>query len=148
MAAKKQSSGERDSWSGDDSGHAQDFRIFFVGERGNRHASVFKKFNSAQQAIFAKFLERDLARKAFDGAQVDHLAFGFGIVRILVGIARDFGDGVERVLGLAVIAEHAIAAADLLQLAGSVGAIAGLAPHFLTLYKQGIPMIDAGIHRE
>jgi hypothetical protein len=63
-------------------------------------------------------------------------------MRVRVGIAAHFGEGVNGVFGLAVITESAITLVDLLELAEGVRFRAGVPPHFLTLHKEGVPVVD------
>ena len=56
----------------------------------------------------------DLAWQAFYRAEIYYQMFGVGMMRVGIRVAAHFGEGVEGVIGFAVIAEGAIAFADLL----------------------------------
>src|ERR1700722_19143858 len=137
-----------DAGGGDDSGHAQDFGIFFFGQRANGHASVFQEFDFAQELVFAQLGQRDLAREAFNGAEIHDHFFGVSLVRIRVRVTADFGQGLDGVFGFAVIGQGAIALLNLLQLAKGVGAVAGVAPHLFTFHEKGIPVVHPGVHSQ
>jgi hypothetical protein len=67
-------------------------------------------------------------------------------MRVGIGVPADLGEGVEGVLGLAVVAEGAIALMDLLELAEGVGLGAGVPPHLLALHEEGVPVIDPRVN--
>jgi len=148
QCATKASLRKRDAGGGDDAGEAEDFGIFFVGERRNGEARIFEEFDFAQGLLVAQLDESDLAREAFQRAQINDKILGARVVGVGIRVARDGGDGVERVLGLAVIAKSAVALFHQLQLAQSIGLVARVAPHLFALHEKGIPVIDAGINRE
>ncbi len=89
-----------------------------------------------------------LPRQALDGAQVHHHFLGIVLVGIGVRVAAHFREGIDRVLGLAVIGQGPVAFVDLLELAQCVRTIPGVAPHFLALYEQGIPVVHAWVYGE
>jgi hypothetical protein len=67
-------------------------------------------------------------------------------MRVRIGVPADLGEGVERVLGLAVVAEGAVALMNLLELAQGVGLGAGVPPHLLALHEEGVPVINPRIN--
>src|SRR5712692_10286067 len=88
------------------------------------------------------------ARLALHGAQVRHQTLPIRVERIGIGVASDFGERVEGALRRAVIAEHAIAAAHLLELPQCVGLLAGATPHLLAFDEQSIPVVVVRVHTE
>jgi hypothetical protein len=67
-------------------------------------------------------------------------------MRVRIGVPADLCEGVEGVLGLAVVAEGAIALMNLLELAQGVGLGTGVPPHLLTLHEEGVPVIDPRVN--
>src|SRR5487761_250751 len=131
---------------GDNSGEPQNLGILLPDQRRDGEARVLQEFYLAQQTILAQLVERNLPGQALEGPQVDYQILGFRIVRIGIRIARHFGNRVERVLGFAVVAKRAVAAAHLLELPQRVGLVAGVPPHLLPFYEKSVPVIDARVN--
>src|SRR6185437_9157968 len=126
---------QRNAWRSYNSRHPQNFGILFVCERTDGQARIFQELYFSQQLIFAHFRERHLPGKALERAEVHHGALIVGMVRIGIRIARNFSQGIHRVLRLAVVTERAVALVDLLQLPQRVWLIARLAPHLFPFYE-------------
>ena len=82
--------------------------------------TFFRNFTLRSALFPRKSARRHLPRQFFERAQVCDQIFAFGIVRVGIGIAANFGDGVERTLRRRVVAQHAIALANLFQGANGV----------------------------
>src|SRR5208282_4879723 len=69
-------------------------------------------------------------------------------VRVGIRVAAHFRQSVERVLGLAVVRQRAIAFMDLLELAYRVRTMPRMPPHFLALHEKGVPVVDARVYSQ
>jgi hypothetical protein len=139
---------ERQAGRGYDPCHAQYFLIFDVGDRRDDQANVFQEFHFAQGRILAQFGERDLPRKALERAQVGDHCFALRIVRIRIGIARDFRERVQRSLRRGVVTEHAIALPYQFELAQGIGSCSRAAPHLFSFHEERVPMVVVWVHAE
>src|SRR5580692_11274056 len=45
-----------------------------------------------------------------------------------------------------MVRQRTVAFVDLLKLANRIGAMAGVAPHFLALHEKGVPVVDARVY--
>ncbi len=63
-----------------------------------------------------------------------------------VGGAAYLGQSVQSMFGPTVIAEGPVAFLDLLDLAQRVWLFTAVPPHLLTLYEQGVPVVDARVN--
>src|SRR5712692_7488889 len=140
--------GQRHAGRGHDTGHAHDLLIFLIAERRDDEADVLEELHLAQGAVGAQLGERHMPRQALYGAQVRHQTLPIRVEWIGIGVASDFGERVEGALRRAVIAEHAIAAAHLLELPQRVGPLAGATPHLLAFDEKRIPVVVVRVHTE
>src|SRR5713226_2130537 len=140
--------GQRHAGRGHNPGHAHDLLILLIAERRDDEADVLEELHLAQGAVGAQLGERHMPRQALYGAQVRHQTLPIRVEWIGIGVASDFGERVEGALRRAVIAEHAIAAAHLLELPQRVGPLAGAAPHLLAFDEKRIPVVVVRVHTE
>ena len=122
---------------------------YSVSATGVMMARTFlREFQLAHGGIGAQFRETHLARQAFESAQVGDQTFAVVIVRIGIGIPRNFGQSVERALRRRVITKHAVTVPHQLELTQSVRACAGAPPHLFALYEKSVPVVGVRVHAE
>ena len=137
---------QREAWSRDNAGHAQDLLIFLFRDGRNNQANIFQKLQFPHQGIFPEFVEGNLPGQPFHGSQVSNEHFRFQVMRVRIRVPADFRDRIQGSFGRRVVTEYSVALAHLLESANRVRACTRSPPHFLALHKQRIPMIMVRIY--